>query len=82
MYIEFSFSLVGPLFVALICFLIIDIFDPNYLDTSLIFSTIELLNLISITIMKNVGYGISFIYDFKVLLSRYMGIIGIENVLM
>lgn len=82
MFIEFSFSLVGPLFIALICFLIMDIQDPDYLDTALIFSTVELLNMISMTIVKNVGYGVSFIYDFKVLLNRYMGIIGIENVQM
>jgi len=82
MYIEHALSLVGPLIIALICFFIIDLTYPDYLDTAIIFSTIELINLISLTIIKNVGFGLSFIYDFKVLLNRYMTIMSIENVQM
>lgn len=67
MYIEHAFSLNGPLFVALFCFMLIDLTYDNYLNTSLIFSTIELINLISMTIMKNVGYGLSFVFEFKIL---------------
>ncbi|EAS02358.2 ABC transporter family protein (macronuclear) [Tetrahymena thermophila SB210] len=82
MYIEHAFSLNGPLFVALLCFLFIDMYEDNFLDTAIIFSTIELINLISNTIMKNVGYGLSFIFEFKVLVQRYMSVISIENVQM
>lgn len=80
MYIEQSLSLIGPLFVALICFLIIDLTASFELTTATIFSTIELINLISLTIMKNTGFGMSFAYDFKVLFERFISIISIENI--
>ncbi|EAR99877.2 ABC transporter family protein (macronuclear) [Tetrahymena thermophila SB210] len=81
-YLEQVISLNGPLFVALFCFLLVDIFSENKLDTAIIFSTIELINLVSVNIMRNIGYGLNFIFDFKVLVQRYMSIMSIENVQM
>ncbi|KAL4478038.1 hypothetical protein ABPG72_013477 [Tetrahymena utriculariae] len=81
-YLEQVISLNGPLFVALFCFLLVDVFSENKLDPAIIFSTIELINLVSVNIMRNIGFGLNFIFDFKVLVQRYMSIMSIENVQM
>ncbi|EAR99878.2 ABC transporter family protein (macronuclear) [Tetrahymena thermophila SB210] len=81
-YIEQTVSLNGTVFVALICLIICEYTQSVEVNTALIFYTIELINLMSSMIMKYIGQFMNFIQDFKILFSRLISILSIENVQM
>ncbi|KRX06387.1 P-loop containing nucleoside triphosphate hydrolase [Pseudocohnilembus persalinus] len=79
-YTERAISVSFSLLAAYLTFLCMYVTDNGDLNSSTIFSTIEILNNMRVNVIMFVGIGIGFIFEFITLLNRFVDILSIKDV--
>lgn len=65
---------------AYVTFLAVHFSGDEELDSSIIFSTLEILNNMRINVMMFVGIGIGFVFEFNTMMKRFISIMKIEEI--
>lgn len=72
-------SVSSTILAAYIAFLFVNYFGEKNLDSSVLFSTVEILNTLKTNIVIHAGTGIQFVLEFKTTLKRFISILNLKN---